>query len=222
MTETGADTEDRAVTVAEQFEEPGQQLEADLLGMWVFVATEVLMFGGLFAGYTVYRIQFADAFAEAAGHLHLHLGAANTAVLLTSGVTMSLTEPMVRRRRRGALLALLGVTMALGVLFLGIKGYEYARELHEQLMPLLGLEFEYPGAHPERAELFFNFYYVMTGLHALHMTVGLGLLAVVAVLAWRWRTPDRLARQVRIVGMYWALVDIVWIFIFPALYLLRA
>ena len=220
MTEQGA--KDRHATVAEQFEDPGQQLEADILGMWVFMATEVLMFAGVFAGYAMYRIQFAEAFAEAAGHLYLHLGAANTAVLLTSGVTMSLTEPMVRRHRRGPLLLLLGITMALGVLFLGIKGYEYAREFHEHLMPLFGLRFEYPGAHADKAQLFFNFYYAMTGLHALHMTIGLGLLAVMAVLAWRWRTPDRLARQVRIVGMYWALVDIVWIFIFPALYLLHA
>lgn len=213
---------DKQFTLAEQFEEPRQQTEADLLGMWVFVATEVLMFGGLFAGYAVYRLQLGQAFAAASTHLHLWLGAANTVVLLTSGVTMSLTEPAVRHGRRRRLLLLLTATMALGVLFLGIKGYEYSRELQAKLMPILGLPFEYPGAEPEKAQLFFNFYYAMTGLHALHMLVGLGLLAVMTCLAWRWRVPDRLARQIRIAGMYWAFVDIVWLFIFMALYLLCA
>lgn len=207
--------------VAEQFEEPRQQLEADLLGMWLFMATEVLMFGGLFVAFAVYRTQFGEAFAAAAGHLHLSLGAANTVVLVTSGMTMSLADPAVKAGRRRRLLAALGATMALGVLFLAIKGYEYASELHEGLVPLAGLPFRFPGAEAGKAELFFNFYFAMTGLHAVHMTVGLGVLAVLAVLAWRWRAPDRLARQVRMAGMYWAFVDIVWMFLFPVLYLLR-
>ena len=208
--------------VAEQFDEPRQQVEANLLGMWVFLATEVLMFGGLFLGYAVYRTQFGDVFAEASTHLRLPLSAANTVVLLTSGMTMSLADPAVQRGRRRRLLTLLAATMALGVLFLGIKGYEYALELHESLVPIGGLPFHYPGAEPDKARIFFSFYFVMTGLHAIHMTVGLGVLAILAILAWRWRAPDRLARQVRITGMYWAFVDIVWLFIFSALYLLHA
>ncbi len=113
-------------------------------------------------------------------------------------------------------------TIALGGVFLAVKAYEWHHEYSLGLMPVLGLAFEYPGEHAQAARMFFNFYYAMTGLHAAHMIGGLGLLMVIAVLVYRWRDPPRIARQVQISGLYWAFVDVVWIFVFTALYLLRA
>lgn len=207
--------------VAEQFEAMGQQRQADRLGMWMFLGTELLLFGGMFGGFITYRVIHAEAFAEASSHLDLTLGTLNTALILTSGLTMALAEHVSKTARRNATVWLIMTTIAIGALFIGIKGYEWYKEYHEQLMPVLGLPFNYPGEQPERAELFFNFYFVMTGLHAVHMLVGIGLLSVIAVLAWRWREPPRIARQVQISGLYWAFIDIIWVFVFSLLYLLR-
>lgn len=208
--------------VAEQFNDIDQQLQSNLFGMWLFLATELLLFGGVFAGFIVFRVIYGDAFAEAAGHLDLMLGSLNTALLLTSGLTMALAEQTVNAARRDATLALLLATIALGAVFIGIKGLEWYHEYEHQLMPVLGLPFDYPGEHAQRAELFFNFYFTLTGLHALHMLIGLGLLSVIGVLTWRWRDPSRIARQVQISGLYWAFVDVLWIVVFTLLYLLRS
>lgn len=207
---------------AEQFEAIGQQREAVLMGIWIFLATEILLFGAVFTGFYIYRIQFAPVFAEAATDLGLLLGSVNTAILLTSGLTMALTERAAFAERRRACLLLLAITIVLGVVFLGIKFYEWYKEYTHHLMPVLGLPFEYSGEHPRKAELFFNFYYLLTGLHAIHMTIGAGLLAVLLWLVARWRESGRVARQVQVMGLYWAFVDVVWVCIFTSLYLLRA
>lgn len=206
--------------VDEQFEEPQQQLNADLAGMWLFLATEIMFFGGLFVGYAMYRLRFPEAFAHAAGHLELWLGTANTILLLTSGLTMALADPAMHANNRRGALAALAATLALGAAFLGIKAWEYRIEYEEGLMPLLDLGFRYEGAQPRQAEMFFNFYYAMTGLHALHMLIGLAALIVLIRLVWTWRSPSRLTRQVRITGLYWGFVDVVWLFVFASLYLL--
>jgi cytochrome c oxidase subunit 3 len=145
----------------------------------------------------------------------------NTALLLTTGLTMALAERRASGGQRQATLLWLAATLLIGVVFLAIKGYEWHHEYTAKLMPVLGLPFDYPDANPQRAELFFNFYYVLTGLHALHMTIGLGLLATVGVLVWRWREPSRNARQVQISGLYWAFVDALWVVVYTLLYLLR-
>ncbi|MBB3230947.1 cytochrome c oxidase subunit 3 [Halomonas stenophila] len=207
--------------VADQFDDIDQQREANLFGMWLFLATELLLFGGVFAGFVVFRVIHGEAFAEAAGHLDLALGTLNTALLLTSGLTMALAEQLVNAARRRAALAMLLATLALGAAFLAIKAYEWHHEYMERLMPVLGLPFEYPGKHPQQAELFFNFYFALTGLHAFHMLVGLCILGVLAILTWRWRDPPRIARQVQISGLYWAFVDVLWVVVFTLLYLLR-
>lgn len=206
----------------EQFDDLTQQRQADLMGMWIFLATELMLFGGIFTAFTVYRFSYPDVFAEAATHLDLKLGTLNTALLITSSLCMALAERAANAERRGLTLSFLLATIAIGVVFLGIKGYEWHHEYTEKLMPILGLAFEYPGAHPDRAEMFFNFYYVLTGLHAVHMSLGLAMLTVMVVFAWRWRDPPRLGRQIQINGLYWAFVDVVWIFIFTTQYLLRA
>ncbi len=206
---------------AEQFDDMAQQRRADTLGMWLFLATELLLFGGLFAGFLIYRMVHPAVFAEAAGHLDLMLGGINTALLLTSGLTMALAELAMKRHRRRACLLFLLATLALGVAFLGIKAYEWHHEYTQQLMPVHGLAFAYPGEQPQIAELFFNFYYAMTGLHAAHMAIGLGLLATLALVVGRWRHPHRIERQVQIGGLYWAFVDVIWVVVFTLLYLLR-
>lgn len=206
---------------AEQFDDLNQQNHANLMGMWLFLATELLLFGGLFAGFAVFRILYPESFGEAASHLSVGLGVANTVVLFTSGLTTKLADDAVESRRRGLGLALLLATIVLGSVFLVIKGFEWHHEYEIGLMPVLGLPFEYPGPDPQNARLFFNFYYAMTGLHAAHMIIGLGLLGVIAALLYRWRDPPKIARQVRISGLYWAFVDVIWVFVFTFLYLLR-
>lgn len=206
----------------EHFDDLAQQRHAGVMGMWVFLATELMLFGGIFAAFFINRLLSPDAFARAAGHLDLALGAANTAILLTSGLTMALAEQAVNERRRAAGLAMLGATLALGAVFLVIKGYEWRHEYDQGLVPLLDLAFDYPGEHPGRARQFFGFYFTMTGLHALHMGAGLVQLAVMMMIVRRWRQPARIARQVQMTGLYWAFVDIVWVFVFTSLYLLRA
>src|SRR5690625_4397944 len=208
--------------VAEQFDDLEQQFHADTMGMWIFLSTELLLFGGVFMGFAINRYLYPEAFAEAAGHLDLIMGAINTAVLLTSGLTMALAEQAVGAKRRRLGLGLLGSTIFLGLLFLCIKGYAYRHEFQEGLVPFHWLTFSYDGAHPEQAQLFFNFYYILTGMHAFHMAVGVGAIAIVTMLGWRRNAPDSWVRQVKIVGLYWAFVDIVWVFVFTSLYLLRA
>lgn len=205
-----------------QFDDMAQQSRAGLMGMWVFLITELLLFGGLFASFAIFRVQHAEVFADAAHHLDLTLGGLNTVILLTSGLSMVLAEQAVSAGRKRLALGFLLGTILLGLVFLGIKGFEWYKEFSHHLMPVLDLEFSYPGEHAPVAELFFNFYFAMTGLHAAHMLVGLIILGVMAVFVSRWRKPDQLNRQIRIVGLYWAFVDVVWIFVFTTLYLLRA
>lgn len=207
--------------LAEQFDDPDQQLRADVMGMWVFLATEMLLFGSLLASFAILRTEHAGVFAEAARHLNLTLGAANTGILLTSGLTVAMSEQAVNRERRRSAFVLLSVGILLGAVFLSIKGYEWYRELQEDLVPVLGLPFHYPGPQEGIAELFFNLYYLMTGMHAVHMIVGLGALLVILVQIARWAEPGRVGRQLRLTGLYWHFVDVVWVFVFTLLYLLR-
>jgi cytochrome c oxidase subunit III len=204
--------------LAEQFDDLKQQHEAASLGMWVFLVTEILFFGGLFAGYTVYRTSYPEAFREASHHLDLLLGSINTAVLITSSLTMALAVHSAQEGRRRALIMFLLLTMVMGAVFLGIKGTEYVHKYEESLVP--GVRFAYGGPHSGQVQLFLIFYFVMTGLHALHLTVGIGLLGVLAYLARRGHfSPDYYA-PVETGGLYWHFVDIVWIFLLPLLYLI--
>lgn len=218
-TETTAATTEPSV--AEQFADAGQQWRADLLGMWVFLLTEIMMFGGMFMAFAIYRVEYAEVFAEGAHHLKLHLGAINTVLLLTSGLCMSLADPAVRAGRRATVLVLLALTAALALIFLGIKGYEYHTEYQEHLVPIGDLPFDMEPFSSDRVKVFFSFYYVMTGLHALHMAVGVGLIGAAGWLVARWRDGSRVSRQVQIISIYWAFVDVVWLLLFPTLYLLR-
>ena len=185
--------------------------------MWVFLATEVLFFGGMFRGYTVYRIGNPQAFASASNHLDIVLGTINTAVLICSSFTMALAVRAAQLDTRKPTIIFLILTMILGTVFLGIKFTEYYAKFEEHFVP--GSAFVYPGPQANAAEIFFSFYFAMTGMHALHMIIGLGLLTTMIVKTARGRFSASYYTPVEIVGLYWHFVDIVWIFLFPLLYL---
>jgi cytochrome c oxidase subunit 3 len=186
------------------------------LGIWVFLASEVMLFGGLLLAFLVNQLRFPEAFAAAGGHLHPLLGGLNTALLLTSSLTMALAERAAERDRLDLQRRQLVLTAGLGTAFLAIKAYEWAIERADGLMPLASLSFKYTGPEPEHAELFFNLYFTMTGLHALHLLVGIG----VVLLLWIQARTASLAR-VRVTGLYLHFVDLVWIFLYPLLYLVK-
>jgi cytochrome c oxidase subunit 3 len=210
-------SETRAVP-SHQFDDLGQQHEAANLGMWAFLCTEILFFGGLFLGYVVYRTAYPEAFAEGSRHLDTALGAINTTVLIGSSLTMALAVHSTQVGKRRAAVGFLLLTMLLGTVFLAIKTVEYAHKFEEALVP--GARFVYGGPFASQVHLFFAFYFVMTGLHALHMVIGIGLLAILAWLAWRGRFSPDYYTPVEMGGLYWHFVDVVWIFLFPLLYLL--
>ena len=202
-----------------QFESMDQQKEASSLGMWVFLVTEILFFGGLFLAYTIYRWQNARAFAHASLHMDIALGTVNTAVLICSSLTMAMAVHSAAAGRRKLLILFLVATMILGGAFLGIKAVEYTDHIRHHLFPGPGFHYAVP-ADARAAEMFFSLYFAMTGLHALHMVVGLGQLTTLLVLARRRRFSPGYYTPVEISGLYWHFVDIVWIFLFPLLYLI--
>jgi len=207
------------VTVAHQFEDYEQQQESATLGMWIFLATEILFFGGMFLGYTVYRTMYHEAFGEASRRLGIVLGTINTGVLLCSSLTMAMSVHEVRLGNRKTAAWLLIATMALGAGFLGIKFYEYHQKYEEHLIP--GPSFIWDGQDAKHAPLFFLFYFIMTGMHAVHMIIGIVMLAILLVLTLRGKINSVYYSPVELGGLYWHFVDIVWVFLFPLLYLVE-
>jgi cytochrome c oxidase subunit 3 len=204
--------------LAHQFENLEQQTEAATLGMWVFLVTEVLFFGGLFLTYAVYRALYPAAFAAASHELDVLLGGINTAVLITSSLTMALAVRAAQLDQRRLLMMFLVLTMVLGTVFLGIKAFEYYHKFTEHHVP--GAAFQFEQEHARHAQIFFSLYFIMTGLHAIHMIIGIGVLLVMLFWAWRGTITAEYAGPIEISGLYWHFVDIVWIFLFPLLYLI--
>lgn len=200
-----------------QFDTLIQQRQSAILGMWVFLASEILFFGGLFMAYAVYRASYPEAFAAASARLDLVWGGINTAILLTSSLTMTLADDAVLAGKRRALRIWLAVTAALGAVFLCIKAGEWRGEFAAGLAPLFGWAFVFPGADAEHARLFFAFYFGLTGLHALHLFIGVVL--VLVMLGFAYRNAPRLESKIVVAGLYWHLVDVIWVFVFPLLYL---
>ena len=215
---TSAVRRGRHSALAHHFESLDQQKEAATLGMWVFLVTEVLFFGGLFAGYAIYRTWYPDAFAAASRELDIVLGSINTVVLITSSLTMALAVHAAQTGERRLVLWLLLATMALGATFLGIKGVEYYHKFAEHHVP--GPAFSFEPEHFSQAQIFFSFYFMMTGLHALHMVIGLGIMIVMLWWTWNGTITVEYANPIEVSGLYWHFVDIVWIFLFPLLYLI--
>jgi cytochrome c oxidase subunit 3 len=201
------------------FKEAAHQRESALFGMWIFLATEVLFFGGMFAAYTVYRFSHQQAFHEAARHQEWYLGCLNTVVLLTSGFTMALAVECARKGERTGLLRLFVVTWILGAAFLGIEAFEYHSKFVEHLVP--GSGFHFTGSDPGSSELFFCLYFTMTGMHMFHMFVGLMLILSFGL--WTRFSSRALTRRncFEVLGLYWAFVDIVWLFLYPLFYLVN-
>jgi cytochrome c oxidase subunit 3 len=210
-----------------------QQLEASTLGMWVFLVTEVMFFGGLFMAYLLYRYWYPEAWQAGSNHLNVMLGGINTAVLICSSFTMVLAVRSAQvGSRRGQIVWLIG-TILFGTTFLVVKYFEYKEKFEHHLVP--GALFASPTAVLETGhkvhdhalvgnaeQLFFSLYFIMTGIHAAHMVVGIGIMLVMLTWAWRGRFSPEYYGPVEVSGLYWHFVDIIWIFLFPLLYLLGA
>ena len=223
------------------FETMQQQKEASTLGMWVFLLTEVLFFGGLFFAYMLYRVWYFEAFAEASRTLDIGLGAFNTAVLIGSSLTMALAVRAAQTNERSATVRWLILTMILGAVFLGVKVVEYADKFEHHHVP--GASYLWEAPHEAEAagaaaaadhapapgaaqmqlftQIFFSLYFTMTGLHALHMIIGIALMSVITWMAWKGRFDSHYYTPVEMAGLYWHFVDLVWIFLFPLLYLVE-
>lgn len=195
-----------------------QQLEASTLGMWVFLVTEVMFFGGLFMAYIVYRNMYPHAWVEASHELNWKLGGLNTGVLICSSITMALAVRAAMIGHRTQQLVNLVLTMALGSVFLIVKYFEYKAKFEHHLVP--GPNFN--PALEQGMQIFFSLYFMMTGIHALHMVIGLGIMAYITWQAWKGTYNSEYFAPVEVSGLYWHFVDIVWIFLFPLLYLLGA
>ena len=204
--------------LAHQFDDLDQQRDAATLGMWTFLVTEILFFGGLFTVYMVYRTWYPEAFAAASHELIIWAGTTNTAVLITSSLTMALAVHAAQTGNRHLLIMLLIATIALGFVFLGIKGFEYYTEWVEHHVP--GLNYDFEGEYYRNAQIFFSLYFLMTGLHALHMIIGIGIMSFMLWWSVRGVITAEYYNPIEIAGLYWHFVDIVWIFLFPLLYLI--
>jgi cytochrome c oxidase subunit 3 len=220
------------------FEDIEQQRGAERLGMWMFLATEILFFGGIFLAYTVYRLYYPKDFADISGRLNIVIAGINTLLLLTSSMTMTFAIRACQLGNRSALLACLGVSWLLGAGFLGFKAYEYYQDYEEGLVPwsttfgrekvhdpksehptVLNEQWERDSIAPQRVRLFMTFYFCMTGIHGVHILVGLGIIGYLWVRGYLgWLTPDRYA-AVEVSSLYWHLVDAIWLFLMPLLYL---
>lgn len=263
-----------------QFEDMGQQQESASIGMWMFLAQEIMFFGGLFTAYLVFRAKFPMAFAAGSNHLDIYWGAGNTVVLIVSSLTMALAVHYAQLGKRMAQVVCIILTMILGATFLGVKAIEYYAKWNEGIVPVAGLNRKTPvgeapvaehnttGGHTaaeyrnpkgdfqwhdaslaqkafdsnyltsaekvgyytngaldpdkfrDKVRIFYWIYFAMTGLHALHMIIGLGLMAWLGWRAWRGEFTGEYYAPVEMSGLYWHFVDIVWIFLFPLLYLL--
>jgi cytochrome c oxidase subunit 3 len=199
-----------------QYQDSAQRQGANQLGMWTLIATEILFFGGLFLAYVIYRFSYPGAFAAGSRLLGFWSGTINTAVLLTSSLSMALGDALIKRGRSRGLGVCIACTAALGGIFLAIKFFEYRDLYRGHLVP--GIDFA-GGAAPQ-VELFIFLYFAMTGLHAVHMLAGLGAMAWLSRLIHLGRLSAKAHEPVKMVGLYWHFVDCVWVFLYPLLYLI--
>ena len=205
------------------FDNMEQQREAGSIGMWVFLVTEIMFFGGLFMAYLLYRYKYPGGFVAGSNHLSWKLGAFNTAVLIGSSLTMALAVFFAQTGKRKAQVLFLSLTLLLGLTFLGVKAIEYTDKFRDGIVPTSAFKWtdHLPAdASVQHVQMFFYIYFAMTGLHALHMIIGAGLILYLIINAHRGRYSPEYHAPVEITGLYWHFVDIVWIFLFPLLYLL--
>ena len=199
------------------FEDMGQQHEASTLGMWLFLVTEVMFFGGMLAAYMLYRIWYPVAWADGSNELNIVMGGVNTAVLIFSSLTMAMAVRSAQTGRRNATMIFLVLTMLLGLTFLVIKFFEYKEKFELNHVP--GPNFRFEGPEAPHVQIFFSVYFALTGVHALHMVIGFTLLSVILWMTYKNRFSPEWYTPIELAGLYWHFVDIVWIFLFPLLYL---
>ena len=207
------------------FANPEQQRDAASLGMWLFLATELMFFGGMFCAYLVYRRWYFTEFAAASQTLDIWLGTINTIVLICSSLTVALGVRAAQMGKRKLLVVLLILTLIFGLAFLGIKGVEWTKKFEEHHVPGASFdpsEIKLNGhrVDPHSAQIFFSLYFAMTGMHALHMIIGVFMFAILTWYAWKGRFNQRYYTPVENCGLYWHFVDIIWIYLFPLLYLI--
>ena len=217
------------------FETPEQQREAGTFGMWLFLLTEIMFFGGLFFAYLLYRNWYNPAFVAASNQLSIPLGTVNTAVLITSGFFMALAVWAAEMKKKSFLVLTLVLTTVFGVVFLGVKYFEYKEKWEKHHIPGASFdisEFVNPQAYglkeepmspdmAQKTQVFFSLYFAMTGMHALHMIIGVGLLLWLIPRAQRGDFSAGYVAPIENFALYWHFVDIVWIFLFPLLYLIN-
>lgn len=213
-----ATTEVGTMQPAEQYDDTAQQHAAAQLGMWVFLATEILFFGVLFVGYMVVRIRFPEACALGSQKTDVVLGAIEAVILLLSSAIVTWALALLELGSRRLVAGLLVITALLGVSFLVLHGAEYVKEYHEHLMP--GIDWAQSGPHAPAMEQFFFLYYAMTLYHSLHVLIGIGAIGTMAMMVWRRRLHRGYTTPLVVTCLYWHLVDIVWIFLFPLIYLI--
>ena len=196
-----------------------QQREAATLGMWIFLVTEVMFFGGLFAAYTVYRSAYPQAWEVGSEHMDFWLGTINTVILLCSSFTMAMAVWATQLGRRTQAVMFMILTMAMGTAFEVFKGIEYYRHYLEGSVPMFGF-WHMPAQDAQHVQMFFYLYFIITGLHALHLAIGIVVVGFIAWFAWHKRYSPQYTNPVMNTGLYWHFVDIVWIFLYPLLYLI--
>lgn len=206
-----------ATRLQHHFANEDQQYESSIFGMWVFLVTEIMFFGGLFTAYLFYRVQYVEAFQHASHHLDIVLGAFNTVVLIGSSLTMAMAVHSAKVNKSTMIAFWIVATMVLGGIFLGVKAYEYTHKWHEGLFPA-NFFLAAPDAAQQR--IFFSLYFAMTGLHATHMVIGMAIMVFIIRMAMRGDFTEHWYTPVEIMGLYWHFVDLVWIFLFPLLYLI--
>lgn len=211
-------SDNRPAYLAHHFSDVTQQAESAKLGMWVFLLTEVLLFGGLFVTYAVFRSWNPDMFYNAHKQLNVTLGSINTVVLITSSVTVALAIRSIQLNRKKHAMALLAVTLILAGVFLVIKYFEYSHKFHLGQLP--GKFYTFRGLEGTNPHIFFSVYFAMTGLHGFHVLAGMIVISIMIVRTSRDHFSSQYYTPVELTGLYWHLVDLIWIYLFPLLYLI--
>jgi cytochrome c oxidase subunit III len=203
--------------LAHHFGHINTQRHAARMGMWLFLSTEILLFAGLFVGYAMYRYLYPETYKLASSHLDVVMGTLNTVVLITSSLTVALAMHFAQTDRSRLAAVMLFLSVAAGLAFMGVKALEYSHKFHDGMLP--GRYYTYAGIDAPAGSMFFTIYFLSTGLHAFHVLIGMGVLVWIGVRAWMNEFSAEHNLPVELAGLYWHLVDLIWIFLYPLLYL---
>lgn len=204
--------------VPHHYDNAEQAYDSTKMGVWLFLISEILLFGALFIGYIVYRNLYPELFLEASKYLDTTMGAINTAVLITSSFTMAMAVNETKKNRPKVAAGFLFVTLVCAAVFMVIKYFEYTHKFHIGLLP--GQSFSNPDFQDPNGGLFFSIYFMMTGLHGFHVVVGILLITWVLIKCLKQEVGEKFFAPVEGVGLYWHLVDLIWIYLFPLMYLI--